>query len=319
MSLRVHHVSISFREKGKIFQAVQDMSFDIEPGSTVGLVGESGSGKTLTALSILNLLPKEALVTGEIEWEGQNILAMSQPKLRAIRGKEIGLIFQNPLASLNPVYTIGNQLIETIRLHHRELSVKDARDKAIDLLQKVGISDPASRLSYYPHQFSLGMCQRVVIALTLSMQPTLLIADEPTASLDVTVQAQILDLLCAIQAEFNMSILLISHDLGVIAQTCDHVLVMYRGHIVESGPKTEIVLSPRHPYTQALFAAIPSIHLDRPVAVKAKIAEPISPFDQPTGCVFCTRCPYATDKCRTQSPTLEDRGASKVACFFPLG
>ena len=255
--LQVRNLSIQF--EGADTPVVQNVSFEVNPCQTVGLVGESGSGKSLTALSLLRLTPPTARISGEILWKGQNIAAMTEPKLRQIRGRELGLIFQNPLAALNPVYTIGDQIIETLRFHH-QMTKPQAIERAIALLNEVQIPKAETRLWEYPHQFSLGMCQRAVIALTLAMTPTLLIADEPTASLDVTVQAQILTLLQELKNAQKLAMLMISHDMGVVAQICDWVLVMYRGQIVEQGHPEAIFNAPQHPYTQSLIAAIPGIH-----------------------------------------------------------
>ncbi len=238
--------------------AVKGISYDVSSGQSVGIVGESGSGKSVSAMSILGLLPPTATVTGDIQWKGNSLFSLSMEEMRRIRGREIGLIFQNPLSALNPVFTIANQMVETICLHH-EYTKQQARDYAIELLDKVKIIDPQKRIDDYPHQFSLGMCQRIMIAMTLSMQPDLLIADEPTASLDVTTQKQILELLDELKQELGMSMIFISHDLGVVAERCDHVVVMYLGKVVEEGPPQKIFTSPQDPYTQELVHAIPKI------------------------------------------------------------
>jgi len=282
-------------------------------------VGESGSGKSVTAYSILGLLPSTGRVSGgEISWNGKSLLEMPEKELRQIRGSEIGLIFQNPLAALNPVFTIGNQLIETLCIH-RSCSKDEARVRALDLLKKVNIPDPESRIDDYPHQFSLGMCQRIMIALVLAMKPKLLIADEPTASLDVTIQAQLLTLLNQLKDDENMSMLIISHDLGVVAQNCDEILVYYLGKIVEKGTPEQIFLNPQHPYTQALIAAIPSP--DPRVKKKSAllVGDIPSPIYLPRGCRFHTRCPHAEEQCRVSEPELKESqvGSSHYsACFF---
>ncbi len=256
--LEIQNLTIQFKNQKNTLLAVDNLSLNIAENEFVGLVGESGSGKSVTALSILNLLPQNALIkSGQIFWQDQDILKMNKNQLKQSRGGEIGLIFQNPLNSLNPVFTIGNQLIETIMLH-RKVKKAEAKQIAIELLKKVNIPDPAIRLNHYPHQFSLGMCQRIMIALTISMQPKLILADEPTASLDVTIQAQILELLAKLRQEYKMSLLLISHDLGIIAQYTERVYIMYLGQIVESGKVKDIFENPLHPYTQALLNAIPT-------------------------------------------------------------
>ena len=311
--LSVSDWSVEFKEKKKTLYAIHHISFEIKKNTTVGLVGESGSGKSLTALSLLQLLPPEAKSSGKIMWNQERLDTKSSAQMQKIRGKDIALIFQNPQLALNPVYTIGNQLIETIQFHHH-LSTSDATDKAIWFLKKVGIPDPAGRLNHYPHQLSLGMCQRVMIALTLSMQPKLLIADEPTASLDVTVQAQILQLIRSLQEEFEMSVLLISHDLGVIAQSCDLILVMYLGRLVEIGNRDTLFKHPKHPYTQALIQAIP--RLDGTLSPSLQ-GDPPSPYDLPSGCAFHPRCPYAMYMCRQQAPPMRSVDeSSQVACFL---
>lgn len=258
--LEIKNLSIEFKQGDHALNAVKSVSLSVPDGQTVGLVGESGSGKSVTSMSAMRLLPSNAKIGGDILWRSQSILNHSDEQMRAIRGKEIAMIFQNPLAALNPVFTIGNQMVETIMLHHG-VSKEDALNRAIALLDRVKITNPAERIHDYPHQFSLGMCQRIMIALTLSMQPDLVIADEPTASLDVMVQAEIMSLLKELQDEFGMSMLLISHDLGVVAQNCSHIYIMYHGEIVEEGSPTQIFKAPKHPYTQALIAAIPSTEL----------------------------------------------------------
>ena len=258
--LEIKDLSIQFEEGDHVLQAVKSVSLTVPDGKTVGLVGESGSGKSVSAMSALRLLPSNARVKGQLLWKGHDLLAYSEDQMRAIRGKEIAMIFQNPLAAMNPVFTVGNQLCETI-MHHHGVSKDEALARAIRLLDRVKIQNPESRIHDYPHQFSLGMCQRIMIALTLSMQPTLVVADEPTASLDVMVQSEIMSLLKELQDELGMSMLLISHDLGVVAQNCSHIYIMYHGEIVEEGSPSEIFKTPKHPYTQALIAAIPSTEL----------------------------------------------------------
>jgi len=314
--LEVKKLKTVFSVGDKTVTAVNEISFSVPEQTVVGLVGESGSGKSVTSLSILNILPPNGHIeSGEILWHGKNLLTLPKDELTKIRGKEIGLIFQDPLAALNPVFTVGNQLIETIRLH-RDIDKATARQKAIDLLRTVHIPDPENRVDQYPHEFSIGMCQRVMIALTLSMNPQLIIADEPTASLDVTIQAQILSLLKQLKTEFKLSMLLISHDLGVIAQHCDYILIMYLGKIVEQGSPQAIFGSPLHPYTQALIQAIPlpdPTQKQKPVPIKGELPSPMSP---PSGCPFHTRCPHVMDRCRKEEPQLLPEGNAEVACFL---
>jgi oligopeptide/dipeptide ABC transporter ATP-binding protein len=319
--LDIKNLKTVFKAGKDTLTAVDDVSFSMAKGKVVGLVGESGSGKTVTAMSILNLLPDNARIeSGEILFNGEDLLKKSKKELRAIRGKDIGLIFQNPLAALNPVFTVGEQIQETVMLH-QGLSKKEARLEAISLLKKVNIPDPEARYDNYPHEFSLGMCQRAMIAITLSMKPKLLIADEPTASLDVTVQAQILELLGELTEEYGMSVLIISHDLGIIAQYCDDVMVMYLGTIVEKGSTVDLFKDPKHPYTQALLSSIPipdPSKKHKPTILKGDIP---SPLHIPTGCRFHPRCPQVKDDCKSICPSLKTYSSStggtiETACLL---
>ncbi|NBV41861.1 ABC transporter ATP-binding protein [bacterium] len=316
--LDVQNLTTEFHNGNTTIRAVDDVSFTVPDNRVVGLVGESGSGKSVTSLSVMNLVPAAARLSGKVIWNGQDILKMNSDAHRRFLGREIGMIFQNPLASLNPVFTIGSQLIETIILH-QNVSKTRAREIATELLTRVKIPDAAERLSDYPHQFSLGMCQRIMIALTLAMKPRLLIADEPTASLDVTIQAQVLALLNELRDEYRLSILMISHDLGVIAQFCDELLIMYLGRIVETGTPQQIFKNPLHPYTQALISAIPIPDPDQRLAPKIIEGDIPSPAHLPTGCRFRTRCPYAIDRCKSEEPRLlstTDTG-HYVSCWMP--
>jgi len=298
--LNIRDLHTEFQVGDKILRAVDGIDLSVASGQIVGLVGESGSGKSVTAASILRLLPENTRnIRGEIIFDGEDILKKSEAELRAIRGRQIALIFQNPQAAFNPVFTIGNQLIETIQLH-QGLSRLASRDLAISLLHQVQISDPERRLNQYPHECSIGMCQRMMIAMALSMRPKLLIADEPTASLDVTIQAQIVSLLKSINAASGMSILMISHDLGVISNLCDYLYVMYLGKIVEAGPTAAVLRNPQHPYTQALVGSILKIDVAmNPVALLGEIP---SPLDLPSGCRFHPRCPVAKAACSQMLP-----------------
>ena len=257
--LKIKDLTVDFHIKEKIIHAVKGINFFVSDSQNVGIVGESGSGKSVTALSIMGLLPETAKLSGEILFENNNLLELSNKQMRQFRGSKIGYIFQNPLAALNPVFSISNQMIETILLHH-DISKHEARSMAIDLLDRVKIVDPHKRIDDYPHQFSLGMCQRIMIAMTLSMQPDILIADEPTASLDVTTQKEILELMDELKQSYNMAMIFISHDLGVVAERCDYVHVMYLGEIIESGDPQTLFKSPQHAYTKRLLDAIPKIH-----------------------------------------------------------
>ena len=310
--LEVKNLSVSFKTDEGIIIAVDGVTFSVEPGQTLGIVGESGSGKSVSVKAIMQLLPRTAIV-GEgssIQWYSKNgdILEITQLKkagreMRRIRGGEIGMIFQEPMSSFSPVHTIGNQIMEAI-LEHRQVSKQEAREVAIDMLDKVGISNPSVRVDQYPFELSGGMRQRAMIAVALSMNPSLLIADEPTTSLDVTIQAQILELMNQLQEEFGMAIIFITHNLGVIAQVADEVAVMYLGQIMERGTAKDVVLQPQHPYTQSLLRAIPRLdHLgERLTAISGDIP---SPLELPGGCPFHTRCEQAiAGVCDTQKPAL---------------
>ncbi|RAP35574.1 peptide ABC transporter ATP-binding protein [Candidatus Marinamargulisbacteria bacterium SCGC AAA071-K20] len=314
--LDIKNLKTIFKVGKETVTAVDDVSFSVEKGKVIGLVGESGSGKTVTAMSILNLLPDNAKIeSGEILFNGEDLLKKSNKELQLIRGRDVGLIFQNPLAALNPVFTVGEQIQETILLH-RGISKKEAKEEAISLLKKVNIPDPEVRYDNYPHEFSLGMCQRAMIAMTLSMKPKLLIADEPTASLDVTVQAQILELLGELTEEYGMSVLMISHDLGVIAQYCDEVMVMYLGSLVEKGSAVDIFKDPKHPYTQALLSSIPipdPSKKHKPTILQGDIP---SPLHIPSGCRFHPRCPQVKPECSKVSLSLKRVDNSEVACVI---
>lgn len=314
--LEVRNLKTMFSVGSHQVTAVDGVSFTVGSGRVMGIVGESGSGKSVTALSIMRLLPANGRVAGgDLIWNGRNMFALPEKEFARIRGSEIGLVFQNPLAALNPVFTIGNQMIETILLHH-SVSKAEAKARAAALLKQVGIPDAEQRLNDYPHQFSMGMCQRIMIAITLAMSPKLLIADEPTASLDVTIGAQILDLMGQLRTDLGMSILIISHDLGLIAQHCDDVLIMYLGKIMEAGPIRSIFKNPCHPYTRALLSSIPIPDPDRPHRPQILKGEMPSPVHLPTGCRFHSRCPKRMPRCQTEAPqsyTVQDQ---VVACFL---
>lgn len=312
-SLAIRGLSLDVRRYGEWVRVVDDVSLDIAPGETVGLVGESGSGKSLTASSILRLLPPSVRVAGgSIELDGVDVLGLSNRRLKQVRGPVAAMVFQDPLNGLNPAYTIGNQLVETIRAHE-DITRQQARERAASLLDRVGITHPWDRLGDYPHQFSGGMAQRVMIALAIASSPRLLIADEPTTALDVTVQAQILRLLRRLQDEEGMSLLLISHDLSVIAEMADRVAVMYAGQIVESGSVQRVFLSPSHPYTEALLGAQPGSHTagDRLVAIPGTVPDPSA---MPSGCRFHTRCAHAVAACVEQPVDLVPRDSTFVRC-----
>jgi oligopeptide/dipeptide ABC transporter ATP-binding protein len=292
-------------------RAVDGVSLDLFPGETLGVVGESGCGKTVLSLSILRLVPEPPghIRPGSlIEFEGRNLLTLAPRELRAVRGNRIAMIFQEPMTSLNPVLTIGDQVAEAAIVHQR-LSRAVARKRAVELLRQVGIPEPDERADHYPHQLSGGMRQRVMIAMALICHPQILIADEPTTALDVTIQAQILELLERLQRELGMAVLLITHDLGVVAGTTDRVVVMYAGQVVETAPTRELFARPRHPYTEGLMESIP--RLDRPRARLHSIPGSVPAATAwPAGCRFHPRCPYAWDKCRTEEPPLLESGAA---------
>lgn len=303
--LNVRGLSVRFDVKGQgILRAVDGVDLDIRQGEVLGLVGESGCGKTVFSLSLLRLIsPPGHIRSGQLIWEKRNLLDLGNKEMRQVRGKEIAMIFQNPQSSLNPLYSIGSQLVSVIRLH-REMSKEEAKNEALRLLRLVEIPDPERRMNEYPHQFSGGMAQRVMIAMALSCQPKLLIADEPTASLDVTIQAQIMDLLLEIREKFQMAILLVSHDLGVIAKMCDRIAVMYLGRIVEIAPAEKLYESPMHPYTQALLKSVPVPDPKHNGKIAKLTGDIPSPLNLPSGCRFRTRCPEAFDLCPKINPML---------------
>ncbi len=309
--LRVRDLKTYFvTEQGKgTARAVDDVSFDLYPGETLGLVGESGCGKTVTSLSILRLVPEppgHILPGSLIEFEGRNLLALAAPELRAVRGNQIAMIFQEPMTSLNPVFTVGDQIAEAAIIH-QHLSRAAARARAIEMLRLVGIPDPDERVDAYPHQLSGGMRQRVMIAMALICHPKVLIADEPTTALDVTIQAQILELLDRLQHELGMAVLLITHDLGVVAGHADRVVVMYAGRVVETATTNALFERPIHPYTEGLLAAVPRIDArrERLHAIPGQVPAATA---WPPGCRFHPRCPYAWEKCAAEEPPLLDAG-----------
>lgn len=315
--LRIRDLRTSFFTSDGEVRAVDGVTFDIEAGKTMGLVGESGCGKSVTALSIMQLLSKGVgrIVGGEIVYQGDNLASFGDEQMRAIRGNEISMIFQEPMTSLNPVFTIGEQIAETVSLH-QGASKKEARDRAIEMLRLVKIAEPEKRVKDYPHQLSGGMRQRAMIAMALSTRPRLLIADEPTTALDVTIQAQVLDLMKGLVTEYGMAILFITHDLGVIAQTADRVAVMYLGEIIETGSVRQVINMAAHPYTQGLLHALP--RLDDLEAPLTPVAGDIpSPLERPPGCVFHTRCPKAIPgRCDVSAPETTTLGEGhSVACF----
>lgn len=313
--IQVKNLQISFKYDGVMTPVIRGVSFDIKRGETLGMVGESGSGKSVTSREIMRLIamPPARIDSGEILFEGRDILKMSDDELRSIRGNRISMIFQEPMTSLNPVYTCGDQIMEVIRLH-KGVSKKEARQMAIEMLREVGVQSPETRVDCYPHELSGGMRQRVMIAMALSCSPTLLISDEPTTALDPTIQAQILQLIKDMKKKLNMSVLFITHDLGVVAQNCDRVVVMYAGKIVEVAEVCELFDHPAHPYTQGLIMSIPKMSSD--VEELYSIDGSIPSFGSlPSGCTFGPRCPYFTEECTKSEPVLKDIGGGHLcAC-----
>ena len=304
--LQVRDLKTYFHTEGGTAKAVDGVSFDIMEGEVLGLVGESGSGKSVTALSIIRLIPDPPgkIVSGSIAYKGQDLLQLSWEDIRKVRGNEISMIFQEPMTSLNPVFTIGMQVMEVI-LQHNNVSRKEAFDRAVKMLELVGIPDAARRMNDYPHQFSGGMRQRVMIAIALACDPSLLIADEPTTALDVTIQAQILELMLKVKDERkNAAILLITHNLAVVAETCHRVMVMYGGKIQEIAPVRELFRNPQHPYTKGLLASLPAVDGSRHSRLQTIPGNVPSILDLPVGCKFVTRCPERLDKCFTYEPPL---------------
>lgn len=315
--LEIKNLTTEFSTPDGIVRAVDNVNFHVNEQETLGLVGESGCGKSVTSLSIMNLVPHPGTVYGEIYFEGTELNKLPEKKMRKIRGNEISMIFQEPMTSLNPVYTVGNQLIEPLRLH-QGLNKRKAREKAVEYLSLVGISDPEKRITEYPHQLSGGMQQRVMIAMALSCNPKLLIADEPTTALDVTIQAQILELMRDLKEEFSTSIIMITHDLAVIAEMCDRVVVMYAGSVMETAEVRQLFNNSAHPYTSGLIKSIPKAHKKEKRLFEIKGVVP-DPMDLPPGCKFNNRCEYTTDDCIQAEPELNEVDSGHlVRCFHPL-
>ena len=313
--LQVQNLVVEFPSRRGTLRALDDISFELAPGEILGVVGESGAGKSLTGAAIIGLLePPGRIASGRILLEGERIDNLPFDRMRHIRGRKIGAIFQDPLTSLNPLYTIGRQLTETI-LAHLPVKPDEARRRAIGLLEDTGIPAAAERIEHYPHQFSGGMRQRVVIALALAAEPKLIVADEPTTALDVSIQAQIIQLLKRVCKDRGAAVMLITHDMGVIAETCDRVAVMYAGRIAEVGPVHEVINAPAHPYSLGLMAAIPDITIDRERLHQIDGAMPR--LDAiPPGCAYNPRCPRAFDRCTRERPDLLHAGATRAACWL---
>ena len=303
--IEVKDLSVHFPTDDGIVKAVDGVSFSLLPGETLGVVGESGSGKSVSFLTVMGLInANNAQISGEILFQGQDLLTLPPDEMRTVRGEKISMIFQDPMTSLHPYYKVGDQIAEAVRTHQK-VSKQEAREQSVEMLRRVGIPRPDERADQYPHEFSGGMRQRAMIAMALSLNPDLLIADEPTTALDVTVQAQILDLLDRLKQEFNASIVIVTHDLGVVAEHCDHIQVMYAGKIVEAGDRNDIYYNAHMPYTWGLLASIPRLDQE---AAKERLNPirglPPSLIFVPPGCAFHPRCPYVFDKCRTDVPDL---------------
>jgi peptide/nickel transport system ATP-binding protein len=310
--LRVHYVL-----EEETVHAVNGISLDLDPGESLGVVGETGAGKTTTALAILGLLPRITgrIAGGSIEFRGRDLVRASEEEMRRIRGNQISMIFQDPMTSLNPIFTVGDQIAETLEVHN-DIPGSEARARAGDMLELVGI--PRERMDEYPHQFSGGMKQRVIIATALACSPRLLLADEPTTALDVTIQAQVLRMIRELKTRMNTSLILISHDLGVVAQICDRVAIMYAGEIVEYGALADIFAGPMHPYTEGLFNSIPRLDVERERLAPIAGLMP-DPTALPPGCVFAPRCPYAREACAVRKPVQVERAGRRVACLMHEG
>ncbi|WP_417583300.1 ABC transporter ATP-binding protein [Pelagibacterium sp.] len=296
--------------------AVSDVSFEVAAGQILGIVGESGSGKSVLLRSLHGLIRSKATVTGKVAWQGQDLIGLDEAKLRPIRGGEIGMIFQEPMTSLNPVLTVGRQIDESLRAH-TSLDRDQRRARALEVMDQVGIPSPRDRINAYPHQFSGGMRQRVMIAIALAPRPRLLLADEPTTALDVTIQDQILHLLKQLAADMDMGVIVVTHDLGVVAQTCDTVAVMYAGRIVEKGSVRDVLRRPRHPYTKGLMQSVPTNEAPRTQLFSIQ-GTPPALTHLPAGCAYAQRCGRASDECRAVLPMLRSEDAREFACHHPV-
>ncbi len=313
MILEVRNLKVTFRTEQGPVQAIDGVSFEVAEGEILGVVGESGSGKTVSLLAVMGLITDpNAVIEGSIKYRGRELVGLSSKEMRKLRGREIAMIFQDPMTALTPVYTIGWQIAEQVRAHSN-MSAKAAEQRAIELLTEVNIPNPAEAIHRYPHQLSGGMRQRAVIAMALSCNPSLLVADEPTTALDVTVQAQILDLVRKLQKNHKSAVVFITHDMGVIAELADRVMVMYAGRIVERGTKRELFSNPQHPYTLALLDSIPPLQGARPYRLKSIPGAPPALLNRPPGCAFAPRCPSRFDKCAAV-PVLPNKGHD-AACF----
>ncbi|TNH44942.1 dipeptide ABC transporter ATP-binding protein [Photorhabdus luminescens] len=315
--LNVEKLSVHFGDEEAPFRAVDRISYRVEQGQVVGIVGESGSGKSVSSLAVMGLIDYPGRVMADkLEFNQRDLTKISEQERRQLVGAEVAMIFQDPMTSLNPCYTVGFQIMEALKVHQGG-NRRTRRQRAIDLLTLVGIPDPASRLDVYPHQLSGGMSQRVMIAMAIACRPKLLIADEPTTALDVTIQAQVIELLLELQQRENMALVLITHDLALVAEAAHHIIVMYAGQVVESGKASEIFRAPRHPYTQALLRALPEFAADKSRLASLPGVVP-GKYDRPVGCLLNPRCPYAEKHCRQKEPELRTVGERQVKCHMPL-
>ena len=315
--LQVRDLQTHFFTMDGVVKAVDGITYDVEEGETLGLVGESGCGKSVSALSLMRLIadPPGKIVGGEVLLDGEDILKVNMDEMRRIRGAKVSMVFQEPMTSLNPVLTVERQLTETLQLH-KGMGKAESRREAVGLLSRVGIPDPESRVKQYPHQFSGGMRQRVMIAMALSCNPKLIIADEPTTALDVTIQAQILELMKALTTEFGVALIVITHNLGVVARYADRVNIMYAGKIIERGSALEIYSNPRHPYTVGLLRSVPKLDLPRRAKLDPIQGQPPDLINLPAGCSFRSRCRWAVDKCATDTPVLAEAGENHLAACW---
>ena len=317
--LEVKDLNVAFATRRGVVQAVNDLSFTLNKGETLGIVGESGSGKSVSMNSVMGLVrDSNVTISGEVFFNGSDLLKKSDEEMRSIRGREIAMVFQDPMTALTPVYTVGWHIVEQIRLHTR-MSKAEAKHRAIEILEEVGIPDPKRRVDQYPHEFSGGMRQRAIIAMALALNPSLLIADEPTTALDVTIQAQILDLLKRLQSTHNSSIIIITHDMGVVSEIADEVLVMYAGRMVERATKKALFANPEHPYTQGLMNSVPRVDKKRTDRLEAIPGQPASLLNLPIGCSFSTRCSKVFEKCSEEPPFQADSTGHGAACFLVGG
>ncbi|MFP8966221.1 dipeptide ABC transporter ATP-binding protein [Pokkaliibacter sp. CJK22405] len=317
--LEIDNLTVTFGEGDNPFRAVDRISYSVDEGEVLGIVGESGSGKSVSSLALMGLIDFPGKVSAEsLKFSEQKLLKLPAKARRKITGDEIAMIFQDPMTSLNPCFTVGYQIVEALKVHTKD-SKKVLKARAIELLKQVGIPAPENRFDNYPHQLSGGMSQRMMIAMAIACNPRLLIADEPTTALDVTIQAQIIDLLITIQKERGMGLILITHDLALVAEVANRVVVMYAGQIVESAPADKLFVTPRHPYTQALLRSLPE-HASDSDRLQALPGTVPGKYDRPKGCLLNPRCPYATDRCREEEPVLESKGelGREAKCFYPL-